>query len=196
MNQGFLNFPVVDLFAGPGGLGEGFTTLKNHDGSRAFDSVASIERDEFAHQTLHLRHFVRAFPEGQLPKEYYEYLPGNLTKKSLYQSFPIQKNHADQSALKISLGDEDADTVHQRISDRLKGAKLWALVGGPTCQAYSLVGRSRMKNDPSFAEDKRHFLYKEYLSIIAKHSPPVFVMENVKGLLSSKVGGSFLNITL
>ena len=51
MNQDFLNFPVVDLFAGPGGLGEGFAALKNQDGSRAFDSVASIERDKFAHQT-------------------------------------------------------------------------------------------------------------------------------------------------
>jgi hypothetical protein len=55
------------------------------------------------------------------------------------------------------------------------------------CQAYSLAGRSRMGGDPKFQEDKRHFLYREYLKIIVDHKPPVFVMENVKGLLSASV---------
>ena len=60
-------------------------------------------------------------------------------------------------------------------------------IGGPPCQAYSLVGRSRRRNDPEFATDEKHFLYKEYLRILAVHQPPVFVMENVKGLLSATV---------
>ncbi|MDB3911829.1 DNA cytosine methyltransferase [Paracoccaceae bacterium] len=191
MTDDKFSFPVVDLFAGPGGLGEGFSVLKNHNGNRIFKSVASIERDEFAHQTLHLRHFLRAFPDDTIPPEYYSYLAGDISKQGLYEKFPEQKNHADQSALKISLGDEDPALVRKIISGRLSGAKLWVLVGGPPCQAYSLVGRSRMKNNPSFSDDIRHFLYKEYLSIIADHSPPVFVMENVKGLLSSKVGSKF-----
>ena len=184
-------FPVVDLFAGPGGLGEGFSILKNQRGNGVFESVVSIERDEFAHQTLHLRHFLRAFPDNTFPIEYYSYLAGEISKQNLYGKFPEQKKHADQSALKISLGDEDPALVNKIISDKLSDAKLWALVGGPPCQAYSLVGRSRMKNEPGFSDDIRHFLYKEYLSIIADHSPPVFVMENVKGLLSSKVGNKF-----
>ena len=191
MSATFKHFPVVDLFAGPGGLGEGFATLKNEHGNKAFKSVVSIERDDFAHQTLHLRHFLREFPEGKFPSEYYSYLEGKISKLSLYEKFPLQKNHADQSALKISLGDEDPVLVNKIISDRLAGEKLWALVGGPPCQAYSLVGRSRMKNTPGFSDDIRHFLYKEYLSIIAEHQPPIFVMENVKGLLSSKVGNKF-----
>ena len=66
------------------------------------------------------------------------------------------------------------------------------MIGGPPCQAYSLVGRSRMMNNPEFEEDERHFLYKEYLKIIIDHRPPVFVMENVKGLLSAKVNGEFV----
>jgi DNA (cytosine-5)-methyltransferase 1 len=63
----------------------------------------------------------------------------------------------------------------------------WVLIGGPPCQAYSLVGRSRRMNDPAFATDEKHFLYRQYLRILAIHKPPVFVMENVKGLLSAKV---------
>lgn len=61
--------------------------------------------------------------------------------------------------------------------------------GGPPCQAYSLAGRSRRANDSEFEQDEKHFLYKEYLKIIIDHHPPVFVMENVKGLLSAKIEG-------
>jgi len=73
------------------------------------------------------------------------------------------------------------------------------LIGGPPCQAYSLIGRScilgYLKSDRSeksvedFNQDHRHQLYKQYLRIIAMHGPAVFVMENVKGILSSKLNG-------
>jgi DNA (cytosine-5)-methyltransferase 1 len=46
-----------------------------------------------------------------------------------------------------------------------------------------------MRANPRFERDERHFLYREYLKIIADHKPPVFVMENVKGLLSATVEG-------
>lgn len=76
------------------------------------------------------------------------------------------------------------------ISQRLNGSTKWVLVGGPPCQAYSLVGRARMKTTrPDFEDDVRHFLYREYLQIIADHRPPVFVMENVKGILSAQHSG-------
>ena len=76
------------------------------------------------------------------------------------------------------------------LGRRLRGRARWVLVGGPPCQAYSLVGRSRRINDPKSAEDEKHLLYREYLKIIADHHPPVFVMENVKGLLSAKLNGT------
>ena len=46
-----------------------------------------------------------------------------------------------------------------------------------------------MMGRPEFEQDERHFLYLEYLKIIIDHRPPVFVMENVKGLLSAKIDG-------
>ena len=88
------------------------------------------------------------------------------------------------------LGVESEEVVDNRIQKALKGEKNWVLIGGPPCQAYSLVGRSRRQWKENLdKKDVRVHLYKEYLRIIATHSPAVFVMENVKGLLSSKVDG-------
>lgn len=182
-------YPVVDLFAGPGGLGEGFAAAHGDDGKARFRSVVSIERDEFSHQTLLLRHFIRQFPDGEVPDEYYEFLATRIGLDELIARYPHAWADAQSSALKITLGPESHADVKRLISDRLAGADKWALIGGPPCQAYSLVGRSRMMGQPDFASDARHTLYLEYLRIIADHRPPIFVMENVKGLLSATIEG-------
>jgi DNA (cytosine-5)-methyltransferase 1 len=87
------------------------------------------------------------------------------------------------------LGKASREEVDRRIRAALDGSDEWVLIGGPPCQAYSLVGRARRANDARFEEDEKHFLYREYLRILQVHAPPVFVMENVKGLLSSHHGG-------
>ncbi|MEE9453509.1 MAG: DNA cytosine methyltransferase [Paracoccaceae bacterium] len=181
-------YPIVDLFAGPGGLGEGFLSFQDSRNNSVFHSIASIEKDEFSHKTLLLRHFLRAFPDDAFPQEYYDYLASKISIDKLYVKCPEQHKAASETALKISLGPESHGVVKQIVTDRLGSSKKWVLIGGPPCQAYSLVGRSRMMGNEDFEKDERHFLYKEYLRIIADHSPPVFVMENVKGLLSSKIG--------
>lgn len=183
---------VVDVFAGPGGLGEGFSSLDRGSEAAGFQTAASIEQDIFSHRTLHLRHFLRSFPNGDFPEDYYRFLRGEIAIAQLYDLYPANKERADRSALRISLRPDNHETVRKLISGRLKSATRWALVGGPPCQAYSLVGRSRMMGDPGFAKDVRHFLYREYLRIIIDHAPPVFVMENVKGLLSAKVDGELV----
>lgn len=182
-------YPVIDLFAGPGGLGEGFATIQGERDQHRFRSVVSIERDEFSHATLFLRHFLRSFSCDEVPDDYYRYLKGDIEIAELYRLHKVQFEDARKSALRISLGEENHDEVRRLITKRLAGRKKWALVGGPPCQAYSLVGRARMIGSPGFEKDERHFLYREYLKIIIDHQPPVFVMENVKGLLSAKVAG-------
>ena len=77
--------------------------------------------------------------------------------------------------------------MYSRIEQAKKGKKDWVLIGGPPCQAYSLVGRSRVGGIGK--DDHRVYLYKEYLRIIAMYHPAVFVMENVKGLLSAELNG-------
>lgn len=182
-------YPVIDLFAGPGGLGEGFASCLGGNNKPRFHSLVSIERDDYSYRTLLLRHFIRLFPINEVPDAYYDYLHNSIHLEDLYQQYPIQFVEASRSALKISLGPETHEDVKKIIENRLAGENKWVLVGGPPCQAYSLVGRSRMRRSSGFESDERHFLYREYLKIIIDHHPPIFVMENVKGLLSAQVEG-------
>lgn len=183
--------PVIDIFAGPGGLGEGFSARLNQDGSRAFKIALSVEKDATAHATLTLRSFFRQFSPGRAPKDYYEFLKGNITLDELYKKWPAEAAHAKNEAWHATLGHGKEATsyieVDKRITEVLNGERNWLLIGGPPCQAYSVVGRSRRQETIlDEAKDERVGLYKQYLRIIAVHNPAVFVMENVKGLLSAK----------
>lgn len=185
-----MSIPIIDLFAGPGGLGEGFSSVLDKKGKRVFDIALSIEKDEFAHQTLTLRSFLRQFPPGEFPVEYYQFVRGELkSEEELYKLYPEQSEHAKKEAWQFTLGSEGGnEKIDQRIRESLNGQKDFVLIGGPPCQAYSLVGRARrQEKDGLKKEDERVFLYREYYRILAEHQPPVFVMENVKGLLSSKL---------
>lgn len=190
--------PVIDLFAGPGGLGEGFSgySVKNKS---VFKIKVSIEKDELAHKTLLTRAFFRQFPSGAAPREYYEYLSNagrtDSDRESLFNKFPKEFRRAKREAICAELGNPShEELINSAITKRLRKNKNWVLIGGPPCQAYSVVGRSRMskvrREDISLYEsDKKHTLYLEYLKVIARFQPAVFVMENVKGLLSSKLKG-------
>jgi DNA (cytosine-5)-methyltransferase 1 len=190
--------PVIDLFAGPGGLGEGFSSLCDEYGNHCFKIVLSIEKEQNAHQTLELRSFFREFGSS-IPEEYYSYIKGEITREELYRRYPAEAKAAASIAWHAELGSSSFpdELVDQRISDALHGAKNWVLIGGPPCQAYSVIGRSRIRSsDPKrherYAKDPRHFLYREYLRILAVHLPPVFIMENVQGILSTRIDGTSL----
>jgi DNA (cytosine-5)-methyltransferase 1 len=184
--------PVIDLFAGPGGLGEGFSSFQK-DEKPVFQIKLSVEKDEAAHKTLELRAFFREFRYDNVPDEYYEYLRGDISRQNLFEAFPIEGEKAKKEAWNTELGNEKKaphELVKTRIREALGGRINWVLIGGPPCQAYSLVGRSKMIGEigrEKFEGDHRHFLYRQYLRIIADHRPPVFIMENVKGLLSATV---------
>ncbi len=189
---------VVDLFAGPGGLGEGFSSYEvpTGEGSKRwspFRISLSVEKEAFAHSTLRLRSFYRLLKLNNQPlDQYYAYVSGDMT-------FPYTldtKKYWDQAseeALKLEIGVGTANSaIHEKVKEIADADKNWVLIGGPPCQAYSLVGRARNKGLDHYnaEEDKRHFLYKHYLELISKFRPAVFVMENVKGILSSRISGS------
>jgi len=187
-----IEIPIIDLFAGPGGLAEGFSSVLEND-KRFFKIELSIEKEENAHRTLELRSFCRQFAPGQLPLDYYEVLKeANLSERDkkiqlLYKNHSEEYSCAKNEAWLAELGEKNfpPELVDERINNVLNGFKNWVLIGGPPCQAYSLAGRSRVGGIDN--EDKRVYLYKQYLRIIATHQPAVFVMENVKGLLSAKI---------
>lgn len=185
-------YPIVDLFAGPGGLGEGFSGYRSRSGESAFEIRLSVEKDAWAHQTLELRAFFRQFPERKAPAEYYHYLLGKkgITREVLFGRYPAEANKARREAICAALGGTEQSFIDARIAEAVSRHCPWVLIGGPPCQAYSLVGRSRIiggKGLKEYESDHRHMLYREYLKVLARHRPTVFVMENVKGLLSSKL---------
>ena len=191
---------IVDLFAGPGGLGEGFSSSGE---GKHFEIVVSAEKDPKAWQTLRLRAFYRLLQKRQDPallREYYYYC-NNPALETFSPSAATQAlwDAAGKEAQCITLGSETGNqTLDEALDDRLDVQRPWVLIGGPPCQAYSVVGRARNQANANYRaeEDHRHFLYKEYLRIIRERQPTVFVMENVKGIISSKVNNEriFSNI--
>jgi DNA (cytosine-5)-methyltransferase 1 len=186
--------PVIDLFAGPGGLCEGFSSVMDETGARRFSVKISIEKEPIAHKTLMLRALFRHFPKGEAPACYYDYVRGKIKREAFLKNSEIQEAlaQAEREAKCAELGNTPHETIDEWIREALGPTKDWVLIGGPPCQAYSLAGRSRMRGkDPAkFDNDKRHLLYTEYLRIIQEFEPAVFVMENVKGVLSSKQAGT------
>lgn len=186
-------FAIVDLFAGPGGLAEGFSSIHAQDGSRPFEIVLSVEKEVSAHKTLQLRSFLRQFGDA-FPREYYAFLNGEIIEEPDWASlYPQHWQAAEAEALNLELGTKAATSVLDEHIRRIRKAfeRNIILIGGPPCQAYSLVGRARNKGITTYkaSEDHRHFLYREYIRILDKLRPAVFVMENVKGLLSSSIDG-------
>jgi DNA (cytosine-5)-methyltransferase 1 len=196
MNIFKLPIPVVDLFAGPGGLGEGFSSL--NDGN-AFRITVSAEKEPIAYQTLLLRAFFRLLkihrPEALV--DYYNYCNGFNESPFTENSKDLwEQAQAEAMCLEIGsdVGNKQLDQAIQDALEHRDESQPWVLIGGPPCQAYSLVGRARNRGivDYKPEEDKRHFLYREYLRIIQKNRPDIFVMENVKGILSSKINGDYI----
>ena len=184
------HIPIVDLFAGPGGLGEGFSSVEGDP----FRIIVSAEMNSSARDTLRLRAFYRLLKRrgGNALDSYYRFCNGEVEK-------PFDATNEDawlaagDEARQLELGKpDDNDKLDRQISAHDLGPdKHWVLIGGPPCQAYSLVGRARNRGKVEYRpeDDHRHFLYKEYLRIIQKYRPAVFVMENVKGILTATVGG-------
>lgn len=189
-----MTVPVIDLFAGPGGLAEGFSSDIDENGRNTFRVQLSIEKDERAHQTLELRAFFRQF--RHVPDDYYSYVSGAIDREELFKRHPDAAAKAAAEAWHAELGKSKdvADEVDRRIKHSLGNHRDWLLIGGPPCQAYSLVGRSRMRgaDEQKYKDDHRHLLYREYLEILVRHRPAAFVMENVKGLLSTRLNENLL----
>ncbi|MCA1791929.1 MAG: DNA cytosine methyltransferase, partial [Thioalkalivibrio sp.] len=184
-------FGIVDLFAGPGGLGEGFSAV-GREGVGEMNICLSLERQPIEVQTLRLRSFLRQFENG-FPKAYYDALNSGSPMPDWSDLHPVEWKAAEAEARQIELGAEGSFDLISDILDRTREAFHGdtILIGGPPCQAYSLAGRSRNRGKQNYVpeKDERHYLYREYVRILDRLRPAAFVMENVKGMISSRVDG-------
>lgn len=164
----------LDLFAGAGGLSEGFTR-------EGFEAVAHVELWESACYTLKTRaafHYLSNHNQGDT---YANYLMGRITRDDLYSKVPEK---ILDSVICEEIGDKTLSSIFSKI-DSLKGQNdIDLIIGGPPCQAYSLVGRARDPN--GMKDDKRNYLFLYYAKFLRKYQPKFFVFENVIGLLSAK----------
>jgi DNA (cytosine-5)-methyltransferase 1 len=181
---------VVDLFAGPGGLGEGFARARRTDGSPACEVVLSVENDAAACATLRLRHALRRL--DRLPRSYLDWIADPARAGDRPPLEAAAWRAAEEAVVRRELGRPgvfgELEPRLRRLRERSHGATI--LIGGPPCQAYSLIGRARNAGNPGYdpERDGRHFLYREYLRTLGVPRPAAFVMENVPGLLSARAG--------
>lgn len=188
-----MHIPVVDVFAGPGGLNEGFSQFRTKHGLPFFQSRLAAEMDENAVATLRLRKFFRICAQNKSLNKYKHYL--NTHDSSVFKEDEDWVNSQSEVA-KVELGiHEDNERFDKLLSSALDKTKPWVLLGGPPCQAYSNIRRWTYRTQDGFdlSNDHRAHLYKEYLRIIECFGPNIFVMENVKGILSSHFFERILN---
>lgn len=179
-----MNF--IDLFSGAGGLSEGFIRA-------GFNPVAHVEHDKAACNTLLTRAAYHHLKETENLQPYFDYIQNKITRTELYSLIP--KNQKE-SVINMSIGSKNNHVIFDKI-DSLKGEQsIDLIIGGPPCQAYSVVGRSRVEN--RMQGDSRNYLFKEYARFLEYYQPKYFVFENVIGLLSAKTknGDSYLQMML
>ena len=177
----------VDIFSGPGGLNEGFASLNDSKHEPVFQSTIAAEMDKDAVMTLRLRKFYRECLRTDDLDNYFDYVLGEKTLPYDSKNATLWKLISHLTP-QVTLGDE----THNEHFDKLLQNTIsrddhWVLLGGPPCQAYSKIGRWRYRTENGYdlSDDHRAHLYKEYLRVLSKFGPSVFVMENVTGLLSS-----------
>ena len=185
--------PVVDLFSGPGGLAEGFAAFRSPKGRRRFRVALSIESDRNALRTLRLRAFLRKFPT-KFPSEYYDFLNGTVTEEPDWETLhPAQWAAACDETRCLELGTTGTSALLRERIETIRGEHggRTVLLGGPPCQSYSVIGRSRNLGNTKYdaKQDKRLSLYKQFAQVLGRLRPAVAVLENVKGMLSAGRNG-------
>lgn len=164
----------LDLFAGAGGLSEGFIQA-------GYTPISHVEMDEAACNTLKTRAAYHWLKNHDRLNIYENYLDRRITRQEFYASVP---KRVMDSVINCEITEDSLPGIFEKIDKSLKERRLDLIVGGPPCQAYSLVGRARDEN--GMVGDKRNYLYRLYARFLERYTPRFFVFENVTGLLSAK----------
>ncbi len=179
---------VIDMFAGAGGLSEGF--FRN-----GFNFIAHIEKDVYASKTLETRALYHTLKNNNMLDLYYQYLKGDITRDLLFDETKEFSKDISSGVFNAEISDVTEKSLIKGIQERMKKhhiRKVDVMIGGPPCQAYSIVGRSR---DPNrMKEDPRNYLYHHYISFLKTFKPDFFIFENVPGIFTAKNGQIFCDM--
>lgn len=170
----------IDLFAGASGLSEGFVT-------NGFTPLAHVEADKAASFTLKTRaayHYLKK--NGQI-NIYESYLKGEIDRKEFYSEIP---DKVLDTIINDTIG-ENNNQIFEKIDHLIGNKKIDLIIGGPPCQAYSIVGRAPLKHKKN---DERTKLYVQYGRFLNKYKPTAFLFENVPGLLTAGGGAYYKNL--
>ena len=168
-------YTYIDLFAGTSALSEGFLRC-------GFKPVAHVEMNEEACLTIKTRQAYHFLKETGNYSEYLKYLKGEIKREDLYKLLP---DSLISSVINREISDDTIGPIFESIDAILKKHKrkrVDFIVGGPPCQAFSMLNR----HNENIADDKRCLLYLQYGKFLKRYRPMGFVFENVLGLLSSK----------
>ena len=186
MNENGLNY--IDLFAGAGGLSEGFI-------QSGYRPVAHVEMNEHAAKTIETRIAYYYLKDNGKIKSYYDYEKGKITREQLLDKIPKEElktvinKEMSESTIKGIFNTID-DIKREREIDKID-----VIIGGPPCQAYSLVGRAQSSHMiVPMEDDPRNELYKMYVQFLKKYKPRMFVFENVAGIKTARGGQAFKNL--
>lgn len=173
---------IIDLFAGAGGLSEGFR--RNN-----FDIVAHVEMEKDASLTLKTREAFYYCKNHNKMSLYYKYLRKEITRDEFYKKIP--KEVLDK-VINEEISSKTINNIFNKIDNFINGEPILGIIGGPPCQAYSVAGRSRKKD--KMKDDPRNYLYLHYLEFLRKYQPLFFVFENVQGIFTAHNGDIFKDI--
>lgn len=152
----------IDLFAGCGGLSEGF------EEAGGFRGIAHVEWEAAPCMTLAHR----------------------LSSRWRYADADMRVIRADIQELAALFEGRPVGSMPPHVGlDRLvsESGGLDLVIGGPPCQAYSMAGRVR--DEHGMQRDYRNFLFESYLAVVERYRPTAVLFENVPGMLSARPGG-------
>ena len=166
-------YTFIDLFAGCGGLSEGFLQTGKYIG------IAHIEWESPMVNTLRQRLIDKW---------------GHTTEEAMMRviKFDIQKTEEllhgewDNETKRLYENENHPDIVNSGLDSLLQGDNVDIIIGGPPCQAYSIAGRAQSPTGMKY--DYRNYLFESFVKIVDYVRPKVFVFENVPGLLSACPG--------
>lgn len=175
----------IDLFAGAGGLSEGFIRA-------GYTPLAHIEMDHYACDTLKTRaafHYLKSIDKLDIYKKYLYEKQEKEDGSKLWEQVPKE---VTDTVIHATIGENTINGIFAKVDDLIKGNKVDVIIGGPPCQAYSVAGRARMGK--AVEKDPRNELYKYYVKFLKQYNPTMFVFENVLGLFTAKGGKPFADL--